>query len=218
MTSEPKGAILQRDKETYAIVPKTLMGLVTPDILEKIAGVARKYDIPIIKIVAGQRIALVGIKPENVDQVWDELGMEVGKAVGLCLHYIQACPGNAVCRMGILDSLGLGGKLDDLLDKEEYPAKVKMGISGCPLNCGESYVRDVGIFARKEGWTLTFGGNSGSRPRIGDVLAEGLSDDEVMALAQKALTYYKNNAKNRERTARFIDRIGVEEFKKAVLS
>ncbi|TYO94717.1 NAD(P)/FAD-dependent oxidoreductase [Desulfallas thermosapovorans] len=217
MTDEPKGAILQRDKATYAIVPRTPMGLITPDILENVAKVARKHQIPIIKITSAQRLALVGMKPEIVDEVWQELGLYVGPAVGLCVHYVQACPGTTVCRFGQQDSLGLAGELEKMFVGVDMPAKTKIGISGCPMNCGESYVRDFGAFGRKSGWTITFGGNSGGRPRIGDVIAENLSTEEAIALAKKCFDYYTANAKKRERTARFIERIGIEEFKKAVL-
>ena len=217
MTDRPKGAFIQRDKETYAVVPRTPMGLVTPDILENIAKVARKYEIPVIKITSAQRMALVGIKPELVEQVWQDLGMDVGPAVELCVHYVQACPGNLLCKFGVQDSLGLAGKLEKILVGIELPAKAKIGISGCLMNCGESYVRDFGTFGKKSGWTVVFGGNSGGHPRIGDVIAENLTQEEVVELAKRCFEHYGANAKKRERAARFIERIGIEEFKKAVL-
>ncbi len=217
MPEVPKGAFIQRDEQTYAIVPRTPMGLVTPEILEKIAGVARKHQIPIIKITSAQRMALVGIKPESVSQIWAELGMDIGPAVEVCVHYVQACPGTAVCKFGIQDSLGLGEELEKLFVGTDLPAKAKIGISGCPRNCAEGYVRDFGAFGKKSGWTVTFGGNSGARPRIGDVVAEDLSSNKVVALAQRCFEYYRDNAKPKERTARFMDRTGIEELKKAVL-
>lgn len=217
MQDAPRGSFIQRDKVTYAIVPRTPMGLVTPEILESIAGVARKHRIPIIKITSAQRFALVGMQPGEVEQVWGELGMEVGPAVELCVHYVQACPGTTVCRLGIQDSLGLAAKLEKMFVGMEMPAKAKFGISGCPNNCGEAYVRDFGAFGKKSGWTVVFGGNSGARPRIGDVLAEGLDDGQVVELAQKCFEYYRANARPKERTSRFIDRIGIDEFKKAIL-
>ncbi len=217
MSDAPQGAFIQRDKQTYAIVPRMPMGLVTPDVLENIAAVARKHEIPIIKITSAQRMALVGIKPESVEQIWEELGMGVGPAVEVCVHYVQACPGNAVCKFGIQDSLGLGGKLEELFVGMELPAKGKIGISGCPLNCGEGYVRDFGAFGKKSGWTVMFGGNSGGKPRIGDVIAQDLSTEEVVELAKKCFDYYRSNANQKERTARFIERIGIDEFKAAIL-
>ena len=217
MSDTPKGAFIQRDKVTYAVVPRTPMGMVTPEILENIARVTKKYGIPIIKITSGQRFALVGMNPEMVDSVWDELGLDVGPAVELCVHYVQACPGTAVCKFGIQDSLGLADKIEKMFVGKDMPAKVKFGFSGCPNNCDEGYVRDFGAFGKKAGWTVTFGGNSGSRPRIGNVLAEGLNDEQVIDLAKKCFDFYAANAKPKERTARFVDRIGIEEFKKAVL-
>lgn len=212
-----QGAFVQRDKQTYAIVPRMPMGLVTPEVLETIATVARKHQIPIIKITSAQRMALVGIKPEFVEPIWQELGMGVGPAVEICVHYVQACPGTAVCKFGIQDSLGLGGKLEKLFVGMELPAKAKIGISGCPMNCGEGYLRDFGAFGKRSGWTVLFGGNSGGKPRIGDVIAQDLSTEEVIELAKKCFEYYGRNAKPKERTARFIERIGMEEFKKNIL-
>ncbi len=212
-----KGAFIQRDKETYALVPRMPMGLITPEILENMARVVKKHNIPIVKITSGQRIALVGIKPEDVERVWTDLGVAVGQAVELCVHYVQACPGTAVCRFGVQDSLGLGGRIESAFVGRELPGKAKFGISGCVRNCAEGYVRDFGAFGKKGGWTVIFGGNSGGRPRIGDVIGEDLSDDEVLSLAERCFDYYAKNAKPKERTARFIERIGVEEFKKNVL-
>ncbi len=217
MADEIQGAFIQRDKQTYALVPRMPMGLVTPEILETIAAVARKYEIPIIKITSAQRMALVGIKPEQVPQIWEELGTGIGPAVGICVHYVQACPGTTVCRFGLQDSLGLGGKLEELFVGMDLPGKAKIGVSGCPFNCGEGYVRDFGVFGKKSGWTVIFGGNSGGKPRIGDVIAEDLTTEQVIELARKCFDYYARNAKPKERTHRFIERIGIEEFKKNVL-
>jgi len=217
MDERPRGAFIQRDQKTYAVVPRTPLGLVTPEMLETIARVARAHDIPVIKITSAQRMALVGLEPDTVEEVWRDLGMEVGYAVEVCVHYVQACPGNTLCRFGVQDSLTLGRELEKIFVGMELPAKAKIGISGCPMNCGESYVRDFGAFGKKAGWTVIFGGNSGGKPRIGDVIGEGLSDDEVIALAKKSFEFYAAHGKSKERTARFIERIGIEEFKKAVL-
>ncbi len=219
MEEEPRGAILQKDKKTYAIVPRIPMGVLTPEILESIAKVARKYNVRIIKITSGQRIALVGLNPEDVGPAWKDLEMEVGPAEGLCVHYVQACPGTETCKFGQGDSLSLAAKVEKMfVGKEDFiPAKTKFGISGCMLNCAESYVRDLGAFCTPKGWNVLVGGNSGGRPRIGDVIAKNLTEDQVIELFSKCLDFYGRNANSRERMPRFIERIGIEEFKKAVL-
>ena len=213
----PKGAILQRDKETYAIVPRVPCGLLTKEKLRNIANVVEKYDIPIIKLTSGHRIALVGMKADVIEDIYADLDMEPGQATELCLHYVQACPGTEVCKFGIQDSLGFGVRLENLLTGRELPAKLKVGVSGCPFSCAEGLVRDIGVTGKKKGWTVSFGGNSGRQARIGDVLAEEISPDEVIALVQRCLDYYCQHARKRERTARFIERIGLETFKAAVL-
>jgi NAD(P)H-nitrite reductase large subunit len=217
MSGDSKGAILQRDEKTYAIVPRTPVGLVSVDQLESIVKVVRKYDIPVVKITSGQRFALVGINKEDVDEIWEDLGMDIGKATELCLHYVQACPGTAVCKFGVQDSLGLGMEIESFFYGTDLPAKVKIGISGCPFCCGESFVRDIGVLGKKTGWTFIVGGSSARRPRVGDVLKDDLSKEKVIDLTKRTLEYYDGKGKKRERMARFVDRIGIENLKEALL-
>ncbi len=217
MVDHTAGAILQRDKETYAIVPRTPVGLVNVDDLERIVKVVRKYGIPVVKITSGQRFALVGMKKEDLPSIWKDLGMDMGKAVELCLHYVQACPGTAVCKFGVQDSLGLGMDIERFFYGMDLPAKVKIGVSGCPFCCGESFVRDIGVLGKKTGWTFAVGGSSARRPRVADVLRDDLSKEDVIDLTRRTLEFYREKAKKRERMARFVDRIGIENLKEALL-
>lgn len=216
-TVPPKNAILQRDKETYAIVPRIPGGLISSADLQAIATVVEKYSIPIVKITSGQRLALVGLKEEDLESVYSDLNMTPGKATELCLHYVQACPGTEVCKFGVKDSLGFGIQLENLLSEIELPAKLKLGVSGCQFCCAESFVRDIGLVGKKNGWTVSFGGHSGNRARVAETLAVDLSDDEAIVLIKNILDYYTKNAKKKERTSRFLERIGVDNFKTAVL-
>lgn len=215
--SQPEHAILQRDKTTYAIVPRIPGGLLERSHLRAIADAVEKYDIPIVKLTSGQRIALVGLKAEDLQDVYQDLGMDPGKATELCLHYVQACPGTEVCKFGVRDSLGFGIRIENLLADKELPAKLKIGVSGCQFCCAENFVRDIGVVGKKNGWTISFGGHSGNRPRIGDILATDLSDDEAILLINNSFKFYKDHARKKERTSRFIERIGLEDFKKNVL-
>ena len=212
----PRGAILQRDRKTYAIVPRTPVGLISSEVLTAISSVIRKYQIPITKITSGQRLALIGMNREEVDQIWHDLKMEVGPAVELCVHYVQACPGTEVCKFGVRDSLGLGLELEKLYVGMDLPAKVKIGVSGCPFCCAESYVRDIGLIGKKKGWVVSFGGNSGGRPRIGDVIAENVSDADAVKLVRQCLEYYRDNVTKKIRTARFVEKVGIETIKKSL--
>ena len=213
-------AILQRDKKTYAIVPKISVGIITPAELDRISAVAKKYDIPAIKITSGQRIALVGIEEQNLEDIWLELDMPRGqvKPSAKNLHYVQACPGIAACKYGIQDAIGMGQEMDEVFRDTPLPAKIKIGVSGCSFSCGESMVRDIGLLGKKSGWSLVIGGNAARRPRIGDIMAERLSKDQVIALTQRFLDYYCLHAKERERTARFCERLGLERIQQAILS
>lgn len=202
--------------KAYNVLPGPKMGIVTAEYLEKIAAVARKHAIPLVKITSAQRIAFAGHEPEMVEDIWRDLGQEAGPAKPVGIHYIQACPGSRWCKYGRQDSLALGDKLETALMGMPLPAKTKVGISGCPLNCCESYIRDLGIFGKKKGWTLIFGGNGGGCPRIGDIIAEGLDDEQVLELAARCLGYYKEHARKFVRTGRFMRLTTPEKFKKAI--
>ena len=211
-----KGAILQRDKETYAIAPHIPCGIVTPDMLRRLADVAEKYDAQALKITGATRIAVVGLKEEDLDKVWEELALTPGAAVGLCVRSIRACPGTAFCKLGQQDALGVGLKLDQAYHGLELPGKFKMAISGCPLSCAESWVRDIGLIGKKDGWVITVGGNVGANPRIGKELVSGLDDDGAILAVEKVVGAYRENAKKGERLGKTIERIGLEPFEQAL--
>lgn len=203
--------------KTYNVLPGPKMGIVTLEYLEKIVAIAKKHKIPLMKLTGAQRFAIAGHSPEATEEIWRELGQKTGPKRPTGIHYIQACPGIKWCKYGRQDSLALGAKIEATLMAKPLPAKTKVGISGCPMNCCESYIRDIGIFGMKKGWTLIFGGNGGGCPRIGDIIAEGLSADEVIELAGKCLDFYRERARKCERTGRFMRRTPLEELKAGVL-
>lgn len=209
------GAILQRDRETYAIVPHIAGGISTPETLRKIADVAEKYGAKAIKATGAQRLAIVGLKEEDLDEVWKELGMNPAAAVGMCVRSIKFCPGTTFCRLAQQDAVGMGMKLDEMYHGYNLPAKFKIGVSGCPNCCADSWVRDIGLIGTKKGWKMVVGGNSGSRPRIAQILAEGLSDDEAVELVKKIIDRFKKHTKP-QRIGKLINDIGIDKLKKEV--
>jgi NAD(P)H-nitrite reductase large subunit len=211
-----KGTILQRDNQTYAIAPHIPCGVVTPQLLRKLADVAEKYNAKALKITGATRIAIVGLKEEDIDAVWKDLGMSAGAAVGLCVRSIRACPGTTFCKLGKQDALSVGLALDERYHGVELPGKLKMSVSGCVLNCAESWVRDIGLTGYEEGWALTAGGNVGAQPRIGKEVTKGLTSDQALAMVDKILQHYKTNAKKGERLGMLIDRTGLDVLKVVV--
>jgi len=211
-----KGAILQRDKETYAIAPHIPCGVVTPELLRTLADVAEKFGAQALKITGATRIAIVGLREEDIDAAWEALSLAPGAAVGLCVRSVRACPGTSYCKLGQQDALGVGMKLDEAYHGMELPGKFKMAVSGCPLSCSESWVRDVGLIGKKDGWMLTVGGNVGASPRIGQQLESGFDDDGVIAAVARVVEAYRENAKKGERLGKTIERLGLDPFREAL--
>jgi NAD(P)H-nitrite reductase large subunit len=211
-----KGAIPQRDNKTYAIAPHIPCGVVTPDLLRRIADVAEKYNAQAIKITGATRIAIVGLAEEHIDQVWDDLQLDKGAAVGLCVRSIRACPGTTFCKIGRQDALGMGMELDRRYHGRELPGKFKMAVSGCHLSCAESWVRDIGLIGKKSGWQVVIGGNVGAEPRIGEEIASGLDDAQALQVVEKIVQHYQENANKNERLGKLINRIGIMPFKEAI--
>ncbi len=204
--------------KTYLVLPHLNAGLLRPEELEQLAALARKYRIPKTKITGAQRVAFLGMDPEALEAMKVELNIPATPPhVRNRVHYVQACPGNTWCQFGQGDALDLGERIKQVELDGPLPYKVKVGISGCRFCCCKSWMRDVGLTAEKKGWRFSFGGNAAGRPRIGDLVAEGLSDDEAVALVTKTLNYYLHAAKFKTRSARFMERFGIEALKTAVL-
>ena len=205
--------------KTYIVMPDMDAGMLSPEDIEKIAELVKRYTIPRTKITGAQRVAFLGLEPKQLESLQKELrtSTEPPHNIGR-FHYIQACPGSNWCKYGIGDTLHMHNRLKNIELKHPLPSKVKVGISGCRMCCCESWVRDIGLVAEKNGWRFTFGGNGGGRPRIGDIVADGLSDNEAIALIEKTVHYYSTAAKFKTRSARFMERVGIETLQKAVLS
>ena len=212
-----KGVIIQRDKKTYAVAPHIPCGVVSPGTLRQLADVAEKYQAAALKVTSAARIAIVGLKEEDVDNVWRDLGMPPGAAVGLCVRSVKACPGTTFCKRGVQDSLTLGMQLDEKYHGMELPGKLKIGVSGCPNQCAETCIKDIGLVGMKSGWRLFVGGNGGGKPRLSQELAGDLTTEQAIELIEKIVQFYKSNAKPRQRLGPAIETVGFDEFKVAIL-
>ncbi|MFT9494401.1 hypothetical protein [Anaerosolibacter sp.] len=208
-----KGAVLQRDNETYAIAPHIPGGIVNSETLRKIADVAEKYNAQAIKLTSSQRIAIVGLKEDEIDRVWQDLEMKPGAAIGLCVRSVKFCPGTTFCKRGQQDAVGVGMKLDDLYHGMDLPNKLKIGVSGCPNSCAENHFRDIGIMGMPKGFKIEVGGMGGIKPRIGDTLYDNIDEDDLYPIIDKVVKVYAEGAKKHERLGAYIDRVGIEEFR-----
>lgn len=207
--SLPEGVLAQRQEGLYSVSPRLALGRITPDQLNIINTVVQEFGLPGVRVTAGQRLKLQGIPENRLDEVLLRLG-PVGE---FCKYYVQACPGITSCRLAMQDSMDMGARLEEFLNAFTLPAKVKAGVSGCSMCCSESYVRDIGLVGKKQGWTVIFGGNAGKRVRVGDVLAEDVSGEEALHVIGQILVRYADDGRKRERTARFVERVGIKTVK-----
>jgi NAD(P)H-nitrite reductase large subunit len=212
-----KGAILQRDRESYAIAPHIPGGITDTATLRKICDVADRYGVQSIKLTSAQRIALIGIREEELDNVWADLAQTPGAVIGLCVRSVKICPGTTYCKRGLQDSIGLGLKIDAIYHGMELPNKMKMGVSGCLLSCAESWVKDIGLLGTMTGWKIVVGGTSGIRPRLADALVEDVrTEEESLAIVAKIVDFYKAFPK-KVRIGRIIEEMGIDSFRREVL-
>ncbi len=183
--------------------------------LERITEIVRRYKIPMVKVTGAQRLSYHGLSPEKLAELKKELNIpKAPPHKRNRVHYVQACPGKTWCQYGTSSTEDMAKAIGELELDGPLPNKVKVGISGCQLCCCESWMRDVGLLAEKKGWRLSFGGNAGNRARIGDLVASGLSDKEALELVKKVLNYYIKKARFKTRSARFMERFGIDELKK----
>ncbi|MBN2645141.1 MAG: NAD(P)/FAD-dependent oxidoreductase [Desulfuromonadaceae bacterium] len=211
-----KGAVLQRDKETFAVAPHIPGGITNPAQLRKIADVAEKYQAQALKLTSAQRIAIVGLAEDQLDQIWAELDEAPGAAIGMCVRSVKICPGTTFCKRGQQDSVALGLEMDKRYHGMQLPWKFKMGVSGCANDCAEVCIKDVGLIGSTKGWKVMVGGNGGAKARLSHILAEDLDDAKALALVEHIVQWFIKNDK-KGRLGKFIDEMGFDAFQKEVL-
>lgn len=206
-------ANIQRDG-TFSVVPQMKGGVTDVAQLRKIADVAEKYEIPMIKLTGGQRIDLLGVPKEHLPSVWADLDMPSGYAYGKSFRTVKTCVGSDFCRYGVGDSTALGIAIEERFQGLASPAKMKLAVTGCPRNCAESLCKDLGVVAVDGGrWEIYVGGAAGAHIRKGDLLATVDDAQSVMTLTGRFLQYYRESANWLERTYKWVPRMGIEHLR-----
>jgi nitrite reductase (NADH) large subunit len=212
-------ANMQRDG-TYSVVPRIPGGEITAEKLIVIGEVARDHDL-YTKITGGQRIDLFGARVEQLPEIWRRLvdaGFESGHAYGKSLRTVKSCVGSSWCRYGVQDSTAMAILLEERYRGLRSPHKLKLAVSGCARECAEAQSKDVGVIATERGWNLYVGGNGGQRPRHADLFAEDLDDEQLVRLIDRFLMYYVRTGDRLERTAAWIERIGLDHVRQVVIA
>jgi nitrite reductase (NADH) large subunit len=209
-------ANIQKDG-TYSVVPRMYGGVTNPDQLRKIADVADKYKVPMVKLTGGQRIDLLGVKKEDLVDMWADLDMPSGYAYSKGIRTVKTCVGSEFCRFGTQNSTQLGIDIEKAFDHMWAPHKVKFAVSGCPRNCAESGIKDVGIIGVDSGWELYVGGNGGIKTEAGQFLCKVKTAEEVIEYSGAFIQIYREEARYLDRTVHWIERVGLEYVKQRVL-
>jgi nitrite reductase (NADH) large subunit len=208
---------IQKDG-TFSVIPEMPGGVCTPDELKRIADVAVKYNVPLVKLTGGQRIDLVGVPRDDLPGVWRDLGMPAGHAWGKSYRTCKSCIGTDYCRFGLGDSMALATKIENRFRGIDSPGKLKLATAGCPRNCSEAYVKDIGAVAIGDGkWEIYVGGAAGAHIRKGDLLCVVGSHDEALLVMGRFMQYYRETAKWKERTYSYVERVGMAKLKSIVV-
>jgi NAD(P)H-nitrite reductase large subunit len=190
-----KGAILQRDKETYAVVVRLPGSMIDIATGRKIADVTQKFGAEILKVTGDGRLAIIGIREEDINAVHEELGIKPQSGTALCQQYIKVCPGNIYCNRGQRDTLAFAREIEDRFHPfPKITVKIKIGISGCFNSCSEPAIKDIGFIGLPKGWVLMIGGAGGKEPMIAQTIARNLGDEKALETTGKILTYYRGMA------------------------
>ena len=216
LINERAHANIQKDG-TYSVVPRMWGGVTNPSELRRIADVADKYNVPMVKVTGGQRIDLLGIKKEDLPAVWKELDMPSGHAYGKSIRTVKTCVGSEFCRFGTQNSTQLGIDLEHDLFNMWSPHKVKLAVSGCPRNCAEAGIKDVGIIGVDSGFEMYIGGNGGIKTEVAEFFVKVKTADEVREYNGAFLQLYREEAFYLERTVHYLHRVGMDYIKKAVV-
>jgi nitrite reductase (NADH) large subunit len=206
-------ANIQKDG-TFSVIPRIRGGVTSPDELRRIADVADKYQVPMVKITGSQRIDLLGVKKADLPAVWADLGMPSGQAYTKGVRMVKTCVGTDFCRFGTQDSTGAGVEMERRFEQLFTPHKVKMATVGCPRNCAEATVKDIGLIGQENGWQVVVGGAAGKSVRKADLLITVETTEQALEASELFFQYYRENANYLERTYDFVERLGIEKVRK----
>ena len=214
--NERSHANIQKDG-TYSVIPRMWGGETTADELRRIADVVDKYKIPTVKVTGGQRIDLLGVKKEDLVNVWKDIGMPSGHAYAKALRTVKTCVGSEWCRMGTQDSTKMGKDLERAMWRMYAPHKVKFAVSGCPRNCAEAGIKDVGIIGVDSGWEMYIAGNGGIKTEVAEFFTKVKTSEEVMEYTGAFMQLYREEGWYLERTVHYVKRVGMDYVKKKIL-
>ena len=214
--NERSHANIQKDG-TYSVIPRMWGGTTNSSELRRIADAIDKYKIPTVKVTGGQRIDLLGVKKEDLVGVWQDIGMPTGKAYAKALRTVKTCVGSEWCRFGTQDSTKMGIDLERALWAMYAPHKVKLAVSGCPRNCAEAGIKDVGVIGVDSGWEVYVGGNGGIKTEVAQFLVKLKTPDEVLEYTGAFLQLYREEGWYLERTVHYLSRVGIDHVKKHIV-
>ena len=214
--NERAHANIQKDG-TFSVVPRMWAGETSAAELRRIADVVDKYAIPTVKVTGGQRIDLLGVRKQDLPAVWRDLGMPSGHAYAKALRTVKTCVGSEWCRFGTQDSTRMGKELERALWRMYAPHKVKLAVSGCPRNCAESGIKDVGVIGVDSGWEIYVAGNGGIKTEVAQFLVKVKSAEEVLEYSGAFLQLYREEGIYLERTVHYVARVGMDYVKARVL-
>jgi nitrite reductase (NADH) large subunit len=214
--NERSHANIQKDG-TYSVIPRMWGGETTASELRRIADVVDKYKIPTVKVTGGQRIDLLGVKKEDLVNVWKDIGMPSGHAYAKALRTVKTCVGSEWCRMGTQDSTQMGKDLERAMWRMYAPHKVKFAVSGCPRNCAEAGIKDVGIIGVDSGWEMYVAGNGGIKTEVAHFLVKVKTAAEVLEYTGAFCELYRQEGWYLERTVHYVSRVGLDYVKKRIL-
>ena len=214
--NERSHANIQRDG-SYSVIPRMWGGETSADELRRIADAVDKYKIPTVKVTGGQRIDLLGVRKEDLVDVWKDIGMPSGHAYAKALRTVKTCVGSQWCRFGTQDSTQMGKDLERALWRMYAPHKVKLAVSGCPRNCAEAGIKDVGVIGVDSGWELYVAGNGGIKTEVAHFFVKVKTPEEVLEYSGAFLQLYRLEGWYLERTVHYVGRVGLDYVKQRIL-
>jgi len=191
----------------YTAISGYTVDSLSVDDLELLQEALGKFEVTRLRLTSGSQLGVEGLPQEQTETFRRFIAPLLTPLPQNGITSILTCSDCSRRGSGSDQKQQLISALSSLELPRPMPGKIKVAVAGCPRCCTMPRIRDIGLIpgsVHLNRWHISFGGNGGRKPRIGDLIGTNLSTSESIELIRRALVVYQQGAGPKMRTADYL--------------